>query len=86
MLGAISGNGEVDQWTLLSGQELLTLWALCLYELLDQSISSLCVEAESVSQGMKVWAFLQKILLQAISSSMEILLKRRKGKLYEQMI
>lgn len=84
VLHAISG--EADGSTLLSGQELLTLWALRLYELLDQSIRSLCVEAESISQGMKVWAFLQKILLQAISSSMKILLKRRKEILLEQEI
>jgi hypothetical protein len=38
----------------------------------------LCVEAESVSQGMKIWAFLQKILLQAISSCMKILLRKKR--------
>lgn len=53
----------------------LTLRSLCGYELLYQGVSSLCVKAESVFEGLQVWALFQEILFQPTSSSMEVLLK-----------
>ena len=52
----------------------LTLGGLGAYVLLDQGICSLCVKAKRVLQWLQLWTLLQVVLLQAVSSSMEILL------------
>ena len=56
---------------------LLTLRGLGAYIFLDQGICRLCVKAESIFQGPQIGALLKESLLEAISSSMEILLKRK---------
>lgn len=62
----------------LKSHVLLTLRSLGVYEFLYQRIRSLGVETESVSQRLKIWALLQEILLQAISSCVEVLLKGKR--------
>lgn len=54
----------------------LTLRRLGVYELLYQGVSGLRVKAQGVFQGLQVWALLQETLLQATSSSVEVLLKQ----------
>ena len=56
---------------------LLTLRGLGAYIFLDQGICRLGVKAESIFQGPQIRALLKESLLEAISSSMEILLKRK---------
>lgn len=57
---------------------MITLGVLCGDKCLDQSISALGVEGESVTQRSQFRTFLDKRLLQAVSSCMEVLLKERK--------
>lgn len=53
----------------------LTLRCLSVYKFLYQGVSSLCVKAKRISQGLHVWALFQEVLFQPTSSSMEVLLK-----------
>lgn len=57
---------------------MITLGVLCGDKCLDQSISALGVEGESVTQRGQFRTFLNKRLLQPVSSCMEVLLKERK--------
>lgn len=57
---------------------MITLGVLCGDKCLDQSISALGVKGESVTQRSQFRTFLDKRLLQPVSSCMEVLLRERK--------
>lgn len=61
-----------------SGRETRTLSMLGGDEGLDECVGGLCIKWESVAEWRELGAFFQEGFLQAVSSSMEILLRRGK--------
>lgn len=62
---------------------LITLGVLRGNKRLDESVGALRVEGERVTQRGQFRAFLDKRLLQSVSSSMEVLLKEEIGRAIE---
>lgn len=57
---------------------MITLGVLCGNKCLDKNIGALRVEGEGVTQSSQFRTFLNKRLLQPVSSCMEVLLKEKK--------